>query len=412
MVTENFKNLLAMVLESSSAISGGMRARDVTGRVYYLHGAFGFPSSRTETYTLDAAAAGVSFGTGERAAAETDYQLQSHIGSGITVSLTSRTVGCDSPGNPWIQYAFTITNNTGDTLTIREVGYKQLLKSATTPGRTANVDAVYLLDRTVLASPLEIANGDAGVLVYKLKTNPIPEKTISGVKIVSWSYGSDADVAAMITAARSGTIDLQEDGGWAVGDVRKIHMDAWTGGNNVAHAAQDIDIIISSFEEYSECGNVLQFDFLECPTGSQRMNASNTTTGGYGATEMYTTTLPAMVNALPSWLKNLLITFDVVATKGANSTELETVSDNQLALRSASEVFGAGHNGKAMEGAQIDLYKVAAYRVKAQGWSGSTVGWWERSPTSATNFCCVSGNGAATINGASSANGVSPFGCI
>ena len=413
MITKNFKNMLSMVLESSSVVYGSMPVHPVTGLLtVYAIGAMAFPGSRAEVFTLDPVAAGISIGTGGTAATENDRNLEATVTSGVTATLTTKEAGCDSPGNPFVLYRLTITNTSGNTLTIREVGYKQNIKSASTPGRTAAIDAVCLLDRTVLDSPLVIPNGDAGVLVYKLKTNPVPDKTVSGVKIVSWEHGTDAEIVDMITAARAGTIDLQTDGGWKVGDVRKIHLDAWTGGNSVAHAAQDVDIIISSFAEYGSCGNVLQFDFLECPTGNQRMNSSNTTTGGYSATEMYTATLPAMVNALPSWLKDLLKTFPVVATKGANSTELETISNNKLALRSASEVFGDSHNAKAKEGDQIELYKTTNYRVKLSGWSGSTVTWWERSPNSGTSFCYVASSGTATSNYASGACGVSPFGCI
>ena len=413
MVTKNFKNMLAMALESSSLVYGSMVVHPVaTYAAVFAVGTMAFPGSRTEAFTLDPNAAGISIGTDGTAATEDDRNLGATVTSGVTVTLTTREVGCDSPGNPYILFRLTITNTSGNTLIIREVGYKQNIKSAVRPGMTSAIDAICLLDRTVLDTPLTIPNGDAGVLVYKLKTNPVPEKTVSGVKIVSWEYGTDAEIADMLDAAAAGTIDLQTDGGWHVGDVRKIHMDAWTGGNNVSHAAQDIEIGIAQFGDYNSCGCKMQFDFMDAVSGNQRMNSSNTTTGGYGATEMYTTTLPAMVNALPGWLRTRLKTFSVVATKGANSTELETISNNKLALRSASEVFGSGHNAKAAEGDQIALYKFTGHRVKCSGMRGSTVYWWERSPNSGSNFCYVTNNGTANNTTASNAYGVSPFGCI
>ena len=88
------------------------------------------------------------------------------------------------------------------------------------------------------------------------------------------------------------------------------------------------------------------------------------------------------------------------------------ISNNKLALRSASEVFGSGHNAKAAEGDQIALYKFTGHRVKCSGMRGSTVNWWERSPNSGTFFCCVNNYGTAISTGASNAYGVSPFGCI
>ena len=48
-----------------------------------------------------------------------------------------------------------------------------------------------------------------------------------GVTIVPWSTGTDEEIAAMIAAAHAGKINLQTDGGWAVGDVRSITVGAF-----------------------------------------------------------------------------------------------------------------------------------------------------------------------------------------
>ena len=70
-------------------------------------------------------------------------------------------------------------------------------------------------------------------------TPPTPAQNV-------WVNGSDAEVAAVLAAAAAGTIDLQQDAGWSVGDVRLIHVDAFTGGNGVTCPAQDVYIAISS----------------------------------------------------------------------------------------------------------------------------------------------------------------------
>ena len=64
--------------------------------------------------------------------------------------------------------------------------------------------------------------------------------------------------------------------------------------------------MITSFEEYMGCDNVMQFDFACALSSYVRMNATATTAGGYGASEMKTVTLPALVEALPDWLKTRL----------------------------------------------------------------------------------------------------------
>lgn len=414
MITRNLRNLTALMLQSSSTVFGSLLVRGVNGRSYYAHGVFSFPASRTEAFTLNAEAAGVSFGTGSTPATENDINLENTITSGIIVTLTSRIVSCDAPGSPYVQYSFMVSNSLDAPLTIREVGYKQSVKCATTPGRTNSVDAVCLLDRTVLDAPLTIAAGDAGVLVYKLKTNPMPPTVINGVEIVSFEWGSDAQIAAMLDAAHAGTIDLQRDAGWRVGNMRKIHINAFTGGGDTAHAAQDIDIVISSFEDYNNCGCVLQFDFVEALAKEQRMNATASTTGGYGSSEMKTVTLPALVEALPSWLKAHLITFDVLTSAGNKSSTIVTVSGNKLALRSEKELFGSIAHSADGEGNQLDFFTASGNRLKLRGYSGTADYFWERSPyrDATYAYCHVTGSGTRTYFDANYTSGLAPFGCL
>ena len=216
----------------------------------------------------------------------------------------------------------------------------------------------------------------------------------------------------MIDAAHNGTIDLQTDGGWQVGDMRTITVGAFTGG--VSFAEQTMTIAISSFEDYNSCGCVMQFDFVEALTPGCGMNASNTNVGGYGGSQMYTTTLPAMVSALPSWLSSRLLTFNVLASAGGQSATIETVGNNKLALRSEIEIFGTTSYSAAGEGSQIEYYKTSANRPKQNGYSGSNATWWDRSPSTSDSirFCAVNNSGAALISNANNAFGVSPFGCI
>ena len=414
MVTKNLKNILAATLQASSVVCGTLPVKGVDGKVYYICPQFSkFPSSLTETFAASATAAGISIGRGDTAATDDDYNLESTITSGVSVSITSKTVGCDAPGAPFLEYVITVTNTGSSAISIKEIGYKQTVKAASGPRRTTSADVITLIDRTVLDAPVTIEAGDAGVIDYTLKTAPVVP-TKGGVELVSWTYGSDEQIAAMIDAAQAGTIDLQADAGWSVGDVRTINISAFTGGNNVAHAAQKIDIAISSFSDYNECGCVMQFDFVQSLAATQRMNATNTNAGGYAATEMYTTTLPALVEALPTWLKERLITFNVLASAGSQSATISTIGNNKLALRSEVEIFGTVSNSKAGEGSQIPYYTAAANRIKTTGWSGSASNWWERSPNGSTSnsFCYVSNNGSAGSNSASNANGVAPFGCI
>lgn len=236
-------------------------------------------------------------------------------------------------------------------------------------------------------------------------------------KIVNWSDGSDEEVAAMIDAAHAGEIDLQTDMGWKVGDTRTIHIDAFTGGGDVSHEEQDIDIVISSFENYEGCGCKMQFDFKQALARGHKMNSSATNAGGYKASEMYTATLPALVEAVPEWLKERLVEFSVKASVGNQSSTIETITGNKLALRSEIEIFGFTSTSEDGEGTQIEYYKTAKNRKKTWGKDGSAAYWSERSPNKeySTHFCLVDSYGYAyTGNGgyASNSYGIAPFGCL
>ena len=414
MVTKNFKNILAMALESGNNM-GCLKCTAVTGVIGYLSGNFGFPASPTTTLTNNDSAAGISVGTGTTAATEDDYNLEDTLTSGVNLTLTGTEYGADSPWYPYVQYSITITNTGSSTVTVTEIGYKQTVGLKKTIGSTvAAANSVVLIDRTVLDSPVTISPGDAGIVTYKLRTNPYPTPSVvAGIPMVGFSWGTDAQIAAILDAAAAGTINLQTDAGWKIGDQRLIQVAAHVAGNSVAQPAQSIPIDITSFDEYEGCGNKLQFDFAASLSALVRMNSSNTTTGGYGASEMFTTTLPALVNALPEWLRTRLKTFDVQGTAGGYSTTLTTISGNKLALRSAYEVFGSGQNGLAQEGTPVPYYvNQVNYRIKSQGINGSASSWWERSPSGAASFCNVGSGGTADNGGASAARGVAPFGCI
>ena len=414
MITRNFKHLAATILEASgstNAFSGHLPVTSTNGKGYFLGNTYSYPGTVNSTFktTIEE---GISLGTGLTAPTEGDFDLENQIKSGIHVSTVVISAGVDTPDYPWVKFNLTVTNTGSEPITISEVGYKQKVKASNLQEGTSSSDVVVLLDRTLLDTPLTIGAGDAGVIEYKLETIHTA-KYVNGVKIVSFAYGTDSEIADMIDAARNGDIDLQTDGGWQVGDTRTIHVNAFTTGSGEC-PAQDIDIAISQFGDYNNCGAMFQFDFVSGLSKTTRMNSSNTNVGGYDSSEMFTTTLPAFVNALPSWLQNRLKTFDVLASSGNQSSVIETISGNKLALRSEIEVFGAITNSKEGEGSVVDYYKNGGPRVKTQGRTGSTVHWWLRSPagSSGSHFCHVANNGTPTTHTASNTSGVSPFGCI
>lgn len=197
----------------------------------------------------------------------------------------------------------------------------------------------------------------------------------------SWATGTDAEVAAMIDAAQNGEIDLQQDGGWAVGDVRTIVVDAFVGGGNKAHVQQSIDIVITSFDEYDSSGNVLQFDFKDALLEPQRMNSTNS--NSYSTSEMKTVTLPALVSALPSWLSSRLVEF----------------SGQKLSIRNSDEISNLS-------------YYTQSTMVKTYGHNGSDAVWWVRDKSGSDRYYVVTTSGSYYYYKAATEQGLAPFGCL
>lgn len=243
--------------------------------------------------------------------------------------------------------------------------------------------------------------------------NPILLLNQSSYVVAPFGTISDANFVKLIQAAHEGKIDLQTKAGWSVGDKRTIQISAFTGGGDVSHAAQNIDIVISSFAGYENCGCVMQFDFAGIIAVGNRMDSVSANYRGYGGSEMYTTTLPALVEALPSYLHDLLIEFPCKASAGMLSTSIVTIPGNKLALRSEIEVFGSVTYSAAGEGSQVNYYKASSKRKKT-GAQNAGNSWWLRSPSVSDiqMFVRVSSSGDTISGETATAYGISPFGCI
>lgn len=418
MVTRHYQNFLRTILQSSSQGRGWLPLRDVNGKIWYSSGNFpnAYPYSPTLNTTLDKTAAGISVGTGTAAATEFDYNLKATITSGIAMSTTYKRTLIDGDGNYYLEFEVTVTNNKTTDLTISEIGYKQTFNGIKYPGSNPSSAAniVCLIDRTVLSTPMTLTPGSAGVITYRMTTVPETPRTVAGLTMASFAWGTDEQIAAMIDAAQAGTIDLQTDAGWQVGEMRSISLAAFTGYNGT-NAAQTVHIAISSFSDYNNCGCVLQFDFVDILNTKFPMNGSNSTTGGYGASKMYTTTLPALVEALPTWLKTRLKTFDVLASAGGSTVStIETVSNNKLALRSEIEVRGTTSYGQAGEGSWIPYYYSEQSRKKSLVNNTTGADWWLRSAYDSSKYVYASASGTSSGNNTATCTtiGLAPFGCV
>ena len=302
-----------------------------------------------------------------------------------------------------------VINGNGATVTAAD-GAGHTYTGTATSGSVAMT--VYAAGTYTVSSKL---NGTAGYTTKKveIKTNGGSYSAAVLQSGATFSAGSDEVIGAMIDAAQDGDLDLKTL--WAVGDTRTITVSAFAGVYTASHPSQQIDIVITSFEDYNGAGAVMQFDMKDGLAGYECMHSSNT--GTYTATDMYKKVLPNYANALPSWLKTRLKPFSVKVSPDGSNTTPTTVTNNKLALRSEWEVFGAksyavAGQAEAAGNKQIAYYATQSNRVKKQGHTGSAGHWWLRSPGSSAYFCYVLSDGTPDDYGATYVRLVAPFGCV
>lgn len=252
---------------------------------------------------------------------------------------------------------------------------------------------------------------------------PIEFEVGGGFEIVSWADGTDEQIAALIAAADAGKVDLAQDAGWKVGDVRTVQLSAMAAtGVGESHAAQTVQLVLSHAGatagiSRADGGTIhFQVDQKDELAETGYMNSSNTNAGSWEGSARRTWCNNIYYNALPAALKPIFKQMKVTTAETYNGSTVKETSD-YFALRAEKEIFGSksySNDAEANALSQVTWYATAGNRVKKKGTSGSANDWWERSPFSSDSslFCRVSSDGSADYYYASAAYGLAPFGCI
>nr|DAH48910.1 MAG TPA: tail protein [Caudoviricetes sp.] len=168
-----------------------------------------------------------------------------------------------------------------------------------------------------------------------------------------------------------------------------------------------IDIIGKNHDDYSDGSGKapLTFQLHDC-YGGQKMNSSNTNSGGWTSCAMRQTHLPAILSQMPAEVQNGIREVNKLTSAGNTSNTINTTAD-KLFLLSEIEIFGSVSYSKSGEGTQYDYYKAGISTVKNQ--NGRADYWWERSPNGrySSDFCIVDSKGYAYYDYANNASGVS-----
>jgi hypothetical protein len=177
-------------------------------------------------------------------------------------------------------------------------------------------------------------------------------------------------------------------------------------------------LVLSGFNIYKGAGdtentqNHLNFTFRHCPL-TRRMNATDTNTGGYAATEMRTFLEGDFKTALKNALGDHLLTVRrLMSTKGSWAWEEDTVF-----LLSEYEIWGApvwaevGYGGGFQ--AQYPIFREnLGYKLKR--YNGARQWYWTASPYtgSAAAFVYVHYGGSSGYGLASAVGGCAPAFCV
>ena len=212
---------------------------------------------------------------------------------------------------------------------------------------------------------------------------------------------ADCSPAVIEALSRSGNADKA----FAVGD--EVDVTLTTG--------EIITLVILGFNHDNLTGGGkagITFGMKGLLQTTYRMNATNTNVGGWTSSEMRTQTMQTLLSHMPTEWRNIIKPVDKLTSAGNQSTTINTTSD-KLFLLSNVEVDGTTSTTYKDEGVQYEYYKTSANRIKRYA-SGSSGGWWLRSPyaTSATAFRRVYGDGSVGGNGASYTYGVAFGFCV
>ena len=259
------------------------------------------------------------------------------------------------------------------------------------------------------------ATGNEAVTIEQLKM--WLDSRVPPLEIVSWSDGTDEQIAAMVAAADAGQINLSDY--WHEGDTRTVQLSAMSGSvanANESHAAQSVQFVLTDPGHYTLAnGNPCNFVVLQkdCLKEYGVMNSQNTNSGGWNNCPRRTWCNSVYRNAIPSTLRGIFKQFTTYAANGTGSSSV--ASSDYFALFSEKEVFGSttyANSSAESKNSQLTWFKTSSNRIKRV--NGSARNWWERSPSSGNSyrFCSVAYSGNAGWSYANGSNGLAPFGCI
>lgn len=247
-----------------------------------------------------------------------------------------------------------------------------------------------------------------------------------GIETVSWTDGTDEQIATMVQDADEGKINLADY--WNVGDERTIQLSAMEAtGVGETHAAQSATLVLMD----STCtgftlatatsGGKTKPDFIVGLKNSLKeigyMNSNASNANGWSGCARRTWCNNVFRPAIPEPLRGIFKQFKWKQGKGGGATSGLLETTDYFGLAPEEAILGSNIYSLPDESvlyAQWNWYKTSANRIKKRGDTGAASYWWECSARSnyTSYYCAVNGSGYASYTDADNNSGLAPFGCI
>ena len=186
---------------------------------------------------------------------------------------------------------------------------------------------------------------------------------------------------------------------WKVGDEKDITV-----------SGETLTLVIMGFnhDDLESGGKAgITFGLKNLMATTRAMNSSNTNSGGFTGSAMYSWLTGTLLTSLPSDLQTVLKSVKKKTSAGSQSSTINT-NTMKLFLFSEIEIFGSTTYSVSGEGSQYEYFKTNSKIKYLSNGSGSALWWWERSPYAGASytFCGVNSGGNASLNSANGASGV------
>ena len=317
----------------------------------------------------------------------------------------------------WQSLTNTITNNE----LVLSAPCQRLNASGTVEGTCESISQAPISDMTI-AKKISIESGITHkytftILFKETNTNQNYNqgKKFSGVLgIEETSRFTLDDWNTIVENVKSGNTSM-----YKVGDTKEVNLGTTYGTHTlrIANTSTPSECSGTGFSQ-TACGFVLEFaDIIT----THKMNDTNTNVGGWPATTMRTFVNNDIYNAIPSEIKNAIISTTVVSGHGSTSEEENFTSTDKLYLLSTAEVWAQGSSNTINNDTARDVTRQLDYYsnlgTSTSNYSGaikkngtSATDWWLRAAYSnITNlFFRVNYYGTWINYNARNPNGVAP----